>query len=535
MVSNTRDRNIDSSRREDSRKGKVDRCEVISVRPHVKPYPTDKDFNTVDVQLIDRPRIDGQAMTIRYVKLNSLQRWHGQLQGSPWNARIGDMIYVYWLSEREALVLGTCTSIEQEPVCRSCANDKHQERVEKLCVWEEPGKNDDGNYTIFPKPKHPICTKWWPVCQDGETIRRDWLQVWDCKNGHDRPECDQQAPCNKPDDIKQRTWWKYLSDVSDTSIDLPWRVKFHHNSESVFLFDNDKTIHLANKKSCTTCGGSGCDGTCPTCSGTKLVEGELCSTCGGTGCDVCATCNGDGCTEELGHQHFYPEGTNDLHAGGTQPNKDFIPLATENSGVRVSVVHPDDDSVDFAFEAIDFETGAYIRIMKTGDIHGYSPGTITWEAKNSIILDAPTVTETQDNIVSANNTIGGSCAHGACSCPCSGASAGSLADVAAAIQALQETAATEASAASATEGACTADGAVCTAGGSACCSGSSGSASMDAAIDSQCTIDGEMVFSENSSLTAGEISASDAAALEAASFCWDNIPVTSGGDWLGCI
>ena len=152
---NTRDRNIDSSRREDSRKGQVDRCEVINVRPHVRPYPADKDFNTVDVQLIDRPRIEGKPLTIEYVKLNSLQRDHGLFQGHPWNPRIGDMIYVYWLAEREALVLGICTSIEQEPVCRSKADDQQQEYVFKLCPWEEPGKNQDGNYVIFPPPKHP--------------------------------------------------------------------------------------------------------------------------------------------------------------------------------------------------------------------------------------------------------------------------------------------------------------------------------------------------------------------------------------------
>ena len=144
MVSNTRDRNIDSSRREDSRKGQVDRCEVINVRPHVRPYPADKDFNTVDVQLIDRPRIEGEPLTIEYVKLNSLQRHHGLFQGHPWNPRIGDMIYVYWLAEREALVLGICTSIEQEPLCRSKADDQQQEFVFKLCslggAGQEPGR-----------------------------------------------------------------------------------------------------------------------------------------------------------------------------------------------------------------------------------------------------------------------------------------------------------------------------------------------------------------------------------------------------------
>ena len=54
MVANTRDRNIDSSRREDSRVGTVDRCEVIRVYPHVAPLASgDKNFNTVDLQLID--------------------------------------------------------------------------------------------------------------------------------------------------------------------------------------------------------------------------------------------------------------------------------------------------------------------------------------------------------------------------------------------------------------------------------------------------------------------------------------------------
>jgi len=380
MVSNTRDRNIDSSRREDSRKGQVDRCEVINVRPHVKPYPGDKDFNTVDVQLIDRPRISNKALTIKYVKLNSLQRNYGKFQGCPWNARIGDMIYVYWLAEREALVLGTCTSIEQEPVCRSQADDQQQEYVFKKCPWEEPSKNEDDNYTLFPNPKHPDCNKWWPKT-------RDSITVFDCKNGHDRAECDQQAPCNKLDDIKLRTWFKNFSDISPTSIDLPWRFKFHHNSESVAIFDNDRTIHVANKEACSTCGGSGCTGKCPTCGGTKLVDDELCPTCEGTGCDVCPACNGSGCATELGHHHFYPEGTNDIHAGQDQPNKEFIALADEIAGVRCSVVHPSDSSVDFAFEAIDFATGAYIRILKNGEIKLYSPVKITLDSDVEITGD----------------------------------------------------------------------------------------------------------------------------------------------------
>lgn len=242
MVSNTRDRNIDSSRREDSRKGQVDRCEVINVRPHVAPYPADKDFNTVDVQLIDRPRIAGAPLTIKYVKLNSLQREHGRFQGNPWNARIGDMIYVYWLAEREALVLGACTSVEQEPVCRSQADDQQQEYVFKLCPWEEPGKNADGNYVEFPPPKHPDCFKWWPKT-------RDSIWIFDCLEGHNCPSCDASAPCNGLDDHQNSTCFKNFSEISPTALDKPWRFKFLHHCGSYWYFDDDAVWRIVGKKS----------------------------------------------------------------------------------------------------------------------------------------------------------------------------------------------------------------------------------------------------------------------------------------------
>ncbi len=240
MVSNTRDRNIDSSRREDSRKGKVDRCEVINVRPHVNPYPDDKDFNTVDVQLIDRPRVSDAALTIRYVKLNSLLTDHGRFQGTPWTPRIGDMIYVYWLAEREALVLGFCTSVEQEPVCRSEATAEHQEIVHKRAPWEQPGLNEDKNYVIFPPPKRPDCFKWWP-------ITRDYITIHDCPYGHNRPQCDKLAPCTCLDDLQAGTWRKVFSDISPTLLDKPRRVKFHHHCGSIYYFDEDGTFHIQGK------------------------------------------------------------------------------------------------------------------------------------------------------------------------------------------------------------------------------------------------------------------------------------------------
>ena len=231
MVSNSRDRNIDSSRREDARKGQVTRCEVIYVRPHVAPYPEDKDFNTVDMRMIDWPREGDKPTILEYVKLNSLLRYHGKFQGEPWTPRIGDMIYVYWLEEREALVLGLCTSIEQEPVCRSQADAHHQEYVFKLSPWEEPKTNQDGNYVEFPNPKHPECYKWWPKT-------RDSLWIFDCLEGHNTPSCCAQA-CNSLDDHQSSTCFKNFSELSPTTVDLPRRFKFLHHSKSAWWFDED--------------------------------------------------------------------------------------------------------------------------------------------------------------------------------------------------------------------------------------------------------------------------------------------------------
>jgi hypothetical protein len=249
MTLNTRDRNIDSSKREDSRIGYVDRCEVINVHPHVQPYPTDKDFNTVDVMVINRPPSTG-SKNIKFVKLNCIQHFHGKFQGQPWHPRIGDMIFIYWLAKREALVLGSCISVEQEPVCRSLANQNHQEYVFKLSPWEEPSKNRavDGNYVDFPPPKHPTCFKWWPVKADGVSLNLDTIQIWDCLEGHNCANCGADAPCNGLDDHQSSTCFKNFSQFSPTLLDKVYRFKFLHHCGSYWYFDDDAVWRIAGKK-----------------------------------------------------------------------------------------------------------------------------------------------------------------------------------------------------------------------------------------------------------------------------------------------
>lgn len=250
MVVNTRDRNIDSSRREDSRKGQIDRCEIINVRPHVNPYPQDEDFNTVDVQLVDRPmQDDGTFATIERIKINCMQRDHGLFQGNPWNPRIGDLVLIYWISEKEAMVLCTINSVDQEPICRSLATAEHQEFVFKLCPWEPPIQcADTKNFIIFPPPKHPVCFKWWPVNSDG-SLCIDTIQIWDCLEGHNRASCDALSPCNGLDDHQSSTCFKSFSQFSPTSMDRPRRFKFLHHCGSYWYFDDDAVWRIAGKLS----------------------------------------------------------------------------------------------------------------------------------------------------------------------------------------------------------------------------------------------------------------------------------------------
>lgn len=242
MVANTRDRNIDSSRREDSRVGTVDRCEVIRVYPHVAPLASgDKNFNTVDLQLIDRPyEDDGSLPIIERAEVNTIQHDHGRFQGRPFNYRVGDLVLVYWLSERRGIILGALPTDEQEPVCRSQADSDHQEFVFKLCPWEAPHQDPiTKSFTEFPDPKHPECYKWWPKT-------RDSLWIFDCLEGHNTPSCCAQA-CNSLDDHQSSTCFKNFSELSPTTVDLPRRFKFLHHCGSFWYYDDDGTIEMASK------------------------------------------------------------------------------------------------------------------------------------------------------------------------------------------------------------------------------------------------------------------------------------------------
>lgn len=357
-MGNFRDRNIDSSRRDDQRAGTIDICVVTHVYPHVHPWPDDVNFNLVDVQLIDRVRdkTSSVAPVVPRIHLKTLLHYHSWLQGEVWNPRIGDAVVVYWIKNREGLVLGQTQTVQQEPVCRSQADDKHQEIVKKTCSWPGyPEVNPDGDFVAYPPPQHPDCFKRWPVgsceeCGGGEEKQYgDTVYVFDCPNGHARPYCDSEAPCTCIDDIHAcATYFKYHSAVSPTENELPYRFKFHHHCGSIFYFDEDGTIHLEN--------------IIYECASQATRQGQI---------------------------HFEPTGTIWMRSE---------PETEKAAMVRVVSL---DDSDTVRVEMIDETTGAYVRIYKDGEIELYSPTKIT--------LDAPLVEIKHDLQVDEDELVSGTC------------------------------------------------------------------------------------------------------------------------------
>lgn len=350
---NTRDRAIDNARRDDQRAGTWEYCEVTWVYPHITP--SDVDFNVVDLQLIDR--VTGElGDTVQRARINCAQRRHGYLHGEPWTPQIGDAVLVAWIKDREGVVIATIPTCEQEPVCRSDANDQHQSIVRKTCSWPGlPEQDENGNYVVFPMPQHPDCFKRWPVgsceeCGGGEEKQYgDTVYVFDCPNGHARPYCDSEAPCTCIDDIHAcATYFKYHSAVSPTENELPYRFKFHHHCGSIFYFDEDGTIHLENIIS--------------ECASQATRQGQI---------------------------HFEPTGTIWMRSE---------PETEKAAMVRVVSL---DDSDTVRVEMIDETTGAYVRIYKDGEIELYSPTKIT--------LDAPLVEIKHDLQVDEDELVSGTC------------------------------------------------------------------------------------------------------------------------------
>jgi hypothetical protein len=363
---NLKHRVMDQTRRQINRRLRIEICCVTGIHNHKSPG--DRNFNTVDVIMRDRPAKNDKYRfrTDIIVPPNYLG---GHCMGDTRSPRVGDVVVVLFYADREGYVLGPAWSWAEYPVCRPTPYDI----AKKGGQWMKPYQDEWSDFPEEPYPeiKKPYCDRWFHGPVKGTTGRgRDWARVYDyCQEGDATPDC---SVCKTIDSIgrDKNSWDKVYSHETESCEAPSKRRELHVPSGSYLRFDSETGQSVEYSEGCG-----------------HIRLGN-------------ATCEG----AKKGHLNFNPQGSIDIHS-----KHEEAPIASEQAGTRVIVVAPEDSSVEYAVEAKDFESGAYIRIMKSGEIIIHSPTKIT--------LDAPLVEETHDNLTSGDNTIVGFCSHGGCSCP----------------------------------------------------------------------------------------------------------------------
>lgn len=353
---------LDRMRREDKRLLKCEFCIVQDVKPHLNPYNNgegkegagDVDFNVMDVHLREVHSTSRQAHRQRVI---AVQQDFGNLWGRVYAPRVGDLVAVIFLENQNAIILGGVHNHWQEPPCRDHDTSAGicYDYLFKWAKWREPLRDEDGNYYGHPPARHPDCLR-------GYHDTRDWQFVFDCFKGHADPHC---QGCKNIDNVQTHcTWFKFLSDESDTTQDKKDRVKFHHISGSTIFFDDDGTIYIENR-------------------------------------------NGE--SYPLGHIKFFNDGEVEIQSA-SDPSGIVCGCDGDGSGctdgARVRLF-PNGE-----IELKNLENEAIVKIHSTGKIElKRGSGYITIEADGTINIVGPTVNITADHLnISANE--GGSCPHG---------------------------------------------------------------------------------------------------------------------------
>lgn len=362
MVSQTpRGRVADETNRSLSQINRLELVAVEKVYPHLAPYDADKWLNPIDGNLRDRSTPKGSKQKVMRWKFNTLQRsGSGKFKGHPYTPQIGDLALIAWYGNEKGVVLGMIPSENQEPVCRPGMEEGCYDQVWKFCPWSPPSRDDEDNPDVFPDPHKPFCFKLWDE-RPSSGKGRDFIICSKCLTGDENPSCD---TCTDAGVHQQgHTWFKILSDNTLSSTDKDDRVKFHHKSGTTIFIDDDGVVYIENRVDETP----------------------------------------------KGHIKMWPDGTieaqsKSVPSGITCGADGDVPDGAEGARMRLK---PSGE-----VEMINLEGEAYLKIHAGGEITLRSPTKIT--------LDAPLVEETHNNLTSGNNTVAGTCTHGACSCPCGG-------------------------------------------------------------------------------------------------------------------
>jgi hypothetical protein len=307
-------------------------CAIYKINWH--ETPDDKKFNSIDVIMRDRA-LKKSKSPIRK-QLPVLQNFlGGHCGGYNWNPRVGDLVWVFFYGGMQGIILATAWSWAEIPACRPSPYDI----ADKNGQWQKPEQDSDGDFTVQPYPelKKPYCDRWFhgPVkgsCGKG----RDHKRVYDyCQEGDGTPNC---SKCKTIDSIGRcKNWWDaHYSWETESCQSPPKRDEKHVPCGSYIRLESETGQSEEYSEGCG-----------------HIRLGN-------------ATCE----AQKKGHVNWDPKGTVDIHSVHEE-----VDVLTEHKGTRVIAFAPDSGG-DIAVAMDDFESGAYVHIMKNGDIREYSPGTI---------------------------------------------------------------------------------------------------------------------------------------------------------------
>lgn len=293
MVTNMKGAGRDECQRQDFLSKKLEVGQVYQVWTHNQH--DDYNWQVCDVIVQDAIPLEGQPISpkgpLTRWRVPVLQKHIGQYSGTPWTPRVGDTVLVGFYQNDRPIILGTLPPECMWPVCRSSANPgqlpkgAHEDWVEadfhnlydhriKLVQWLHIPRrflkaadgmqgNEDGDrgwYTTFDHCAVDPTGYLRPVCLSYFDKTRDFMMVWECKEGKAKPDCKDcelnwDLTGKGPDNICECTECSgdrpamnaflkilstdYTGECGQCAADLPRRFKYHHPCGSLFCMDSN--------------------------------------------------------------------------------------------------------------------------------------------------------------------------------------------------------------------------------------------------------------------------------------------------------
>jgi hypothetical protein len=372
----------------------VDRTGLPGVQCHSPDHP--EYYNTVTLKVRDaKLGVDPHKLEHNYEII--IQDFVGHCFGHIYTPRVGDLVQVLFIYNKQPIILGPVNTKYQTPPFRGPTSaDAMYDEVWKWCQWLRPTMDENHDYGWRPQGRMPICKKLFHGPVDGVLDNnnipgkgRDEQKIWDCQMGHCDPTC---RLCETIDSVPRlnEQWFKQYSTKTESAEAYNSRMEWHARCGSYLRFESDDE-NTARQPSHEY--------------SEEIGHIRLGNAVSETDKRFHFNIQGDSVSGSNG------VGTFDLHT-----NYEIVPIGRETTGVRIAGIRPEDTQVNWAWELMNFPTNSYIRCYKSGDIDITAEDYITETSDVEIDLITPLVHVHEDMQIDGNLIITGTLTHGGSSC-----------------------------------------------------------------------------------------------------------------------